>query len=207
MIRNISAIFVTWNRPEFTQQTLESFFATMPEAVNEVIVVDNHSDEPTLNYLRKITMEGKICLIEQPTNAGWGYAGNIGIAQAKNDWILISNNDTTFKAGWYEPCMAAYDKYNIGVLGLWKHPTGHTILRTYDDLIVKDQMPAISWLLKKERIAELGGLPVAGACINADGSPRQGGCGEDTGFCDRAKAKGYLVCGLIEDYAQHITNT
>ena len=135
-------------------------------------------------------------------NYGWGKAVNQGLVFFKNgnmsEYILISNNDVIYHDGWYEKCLQAYEKHpDTGILGVWKH-TAHSTIAVDGEYVIRDQMPAVGWLMKRAVIDSVGAFPEHGPC------PTKGGNGEDTEYCVRVQQKGYLVAGLKDDVATHI---
>ena len=58
-------------------------------------------------------------------------------------------------------------------------------------------MPAVGWLMNKYAICKIGEFPEHGSCLT------KGGNGEDVEYCIRAQEKGFYVCGLKEDVANH----
>jgi glycosyltransferase involved in cell wall biosynthesis len=212
VIPKFSVVLVTFDRLDFTKQTIDSFLKTSPPDF-EMIIVDNASTEFGFQeYLTELEKDNRIKVVRNKTNLGWGAAVNIGLKYCHTDWILLSNNDVIYKENWFKKCIQAYKDFpEIGLLGLWKHPSGHTMLfeteRGETKLVVKDQMPGVAWFMKKEVIQRVGNLAEAGPCLNSDGTPRQGGCGEDVNYCVRMAQAKLWVCGLKEDVAMHITGT
>lgn len=87
---SISIVVATYNRPELLTRLLLSI-----EAQNiplEVIVVD---DASTIEY--QLTTNLSIQYIKQNVNQGPGVCRNIGLRQAKGDWILIMDDDDYFQ--------------------------------------------------------------------------------------------------------------
>ncbi len=60
----------------------------------EIIVVENNSGD-NLDYLKDLYPDLK--LIVSPKNLGMGGGNNLGIKEAKGDYILILNPDTVLK--------------------------------------------------------------------------------------------------------------
>lgn len=58
----------------------------------EFIIVDNNSDDPGLENIQKNFKFIK--LIHAPKNGGFAYGNNIGIRQARGDYIFLLNPDT-----------------------------------------------------------------------------------------------------------------
>ena len=198
MKEQLTIIVITCNRLDYTKRTIESLVKTVPNA--NFIIYDNHSDEDGFeDYLRGLQFAPmKAHIILSDKNRGWGSAVNDALRWPKTEFILVSNNDVIYNDGWFEKCVALYDKYSkIGVLGVWKH-RAHGVKQDLGDLIVKDQMPAVGWLLKSSNIEKIGAFPEHGPCLT------KGGNGEDVGFCIKTEQAGLWVCGPLEDVAIHI---
>ncbi len=193
----LTVIVITYNRLSYTRRTLESLFRTVPNAY--FIIYDNNSGDDVKEYLRTLQMSPykmKLCLASD--NVGWGKAVNFCLREVVTEYVLISNNDVEYKDGWYERLVHLYEKYPlIGVLGVWKH-IAHGVKQAYDDLVVKDQMPAVGWLFKMSNINRIGQFDEHGPCAT------RGGNGEDVSYCIRTEQKGMWVCGPKEDVAVHI---
>jgi GT2 family glycosyltransferase len=144
-------------------------------------------------------------LIFLPENRGWANAVNAGLrfifsppGDYMRNYILLSNNDVEYHPGWYEKALSLYERYpKIGIFAVWKH-TAHGVKEDLGDLIIKDQMPAVGWLMKKEVLEDLGDLTENGACDT------KGGNGEDVDYCIKAGQKGYWIAAPKEDIAVHI---
>ena len=200
---NLTVIVVTHNRWDYTRRTLDSLFKTVPEAY--FLIIDNNSDEETVLGLEEIACKNNnVELIFRDENEGWGKAVNYAMNYLledydllQNEYVLISNNDVEYFEGWYTRCLMVYEKYSkIGILGVWKH-ISHGVLENKGDLIIKDQMPAVGWLMTVRHILDIGEVPEHGPCLT------KGGNGEDVGYCIKTAEKGYWVCGLPEDVANH----
>ncbi|MEL7671257.1 glycosyltransferase [Methanobacterium sp.] len=83
----------------------------------DIIVVDNNSSQPVVNYLVKMADAGKIRLIQNDVNYGFTYAVNQGIAASKPDSdIIILNNDAIIMPGAVEAMQdAAYKLPQCGI--------------------------------------------------------------------------------------------
>jgi glycosyltransferase involved in cell wall biosynthesis len=201
---NLIVIVITHNRLEYTKRTIDSLLRTVPKA-NFVIFDNASTEEGFKEYLENLYINNKFQFIVGGfyENMGWGKAVNEALKEAlrgadKDDLILLSNNDVEYFDGWFEQCTALYEKYpQIGILGVWKH-TAHGIIEDKGDLIVKDQMPAVGWLMQQDKLKQIGTFPEHGPCDT------KGGNGEDVTYCIMAAQKGFLVAAPKEDVANHI---
>jgi glycosyltransferase involved in cell wall biosynthesis len=194
---DFDVIVIVRNRLDYTRRTINSLRNTT--SVFNLFIVDNASDEEGANDFLLHQEEMGATIIRTTENLGWGAAVNLGLKSLTGSkHVLLLNNDVELLPHWYETSTTLLAKYpDIGVLALWKH-INHGVLETRDDLIIKDQMPAVAWMFTKDRLAELAPFPVHGPCHT------KGGNGEDVQFCTLAREKGYLVCAPTDDYAVHL---
>ena len=61
----------------------------------EIIVIDSKSTDNSVEIIKR--GYSNVVLIENPYNAGWGIACNIGIREAKTDFVLILNPDVVLE--------------------------------------------------------------------------------------------------------------
>lgn len=76
------------------KKCLASVFEFCKEQNYEVIVIDNNSSDRTIEMIKQEYPQVK--LIALPKNIGFAGANNIGIRQARGDYILLLNPDTEF---------------------------------------------------------------------------------------------------------------
>ncbi|MBU1110114.1 glycosyltransferase family 2 protein [Patescibacteria group bacterium] len=88
----LSIIFPNWNGAQDTLAYLQSIRkSSYPQKEIEIIMVDNHSRDSSVKYVRKLFPEVKIIELDQ--NYGPAYARNRGIEQAQGEIIFCSDND------------------------------------------------------------------------------------------------------------------
>jgi GT2 family glycosyltransferase len=110
----LSIIIINYKTPDLTLQTIESVYQSLtkksPLANNlEVIVIDNHSQDESLNRLRQLSYP-HLKIIANQTNAGFGTANNLGFKQATGQYILFLNSDTIVCTGALEKLIAYYQQ-------------------------------------------------------------------------------------------------
>ena len=79
----------------------------------EVIVVDNASKDQS--HLKCKEKFNKIHLIENKENFGYCEGNNVGIRQAKGDFVVILNPDTIVSTNWLTELMSAYNIIGEGL--------------------------------------------------------------------------------------------
>ena len=97
----LSIIIVSYNVKYFLEQCLCSIERAIPTRAElevdgqsgvEVLVVDNHSSDGSLDYLRNKFSFARF--VGNKENAGFSKANNLGLEQAKGKYILFLNPDT-----------------------------------------------------------------------------------------------------------------
>lgn len=91
----VSIIIINYNGKLYLEQCLESVFQTdYPNY--EVIVVDNGSNDGSVEYVRELCDRGKerLRLIENHENCGPSFARNEGMKDTKGAYIAFLDNDT-----------------------------------------------------------------------------------------------------------------
>lgn len=111
-----SIVILSYNNRQLTQQCIESIRETTPESAREIVIVDNNSQDDSVEYLRQ---QDDIVLVENDFNAGFPGGCNIGIkASKKENDIFLLNNDTVLCANsLYTLRMGLYEKENYGTAG------------------------------------------------------------------------------------------
>lgn len=115
MYHNVSIIIVNYNGKSLLKDCIESIYST--EAVEaELIVVDNASMDDSCDLLKKRFPD--VRLIELDRNHGFAGANNIGVDNARGEYIVFLNNDTIVSKGWLQALFDVMsDSPSIGVAG------------------------------------------------------------------------------------------
>lgn len=88
----LSIIIVNFNVKAFLQNCLLSVRKALEKIPSEIIVVDNASDDGSVEIIKKNFLDVKI--IELSENLGFSKANNIGLKIAKGEYICLLNPDT-----------------------------------------------------------------------------------------------------------------
>ncbi len=89
---DLSIIIVNYNVKAFLQNCLLSIFKAVEKISSEIIVIDNASDDGSVEIIKKNFPQVK--LIESKTNLGFSKANNIGLKIARGKYICLINPDT-----------------------------------------------------------------------------------------------------------------
>lgn len=88
----LSIIIVNWNARDVLRDCLQSVYAQTSSIEFEVIVVDNHSADGSVEMVRKEFPQ--VILLAESHNHGFAKANNIGSRVATGDYLLYLNSDT-----------------------------------------------------------------------------------------------------------------
>ena len=117
----ISVVIVNYNVKYYVGQCIDSVRRALQGIDSEIIVVDNHSRDGSVDYLSKI--EG-VRIIESGHNLGFSKANNIAIRQSTAEYVLMLNPDT----------IVAEDAIRMIIDFADSHPqTGGIGVRMYND--------------------------------------------------------------------------
>jgi GT2 family glycosyltransferase len=93
-MKTVSVIIVNFNGAKYTGACLASLFRYHPRETLDVIVVDNHSSDGSVESLTKEFPDVRFIALEE--NKGFGAANNAGVKHALCERLLFVNNDTLF---------------------------------------------------------------------------------------------------------------
>lgn len=172
-----SIIIVTYNSRHYLDACLRSVLGQ--DYPHEVIVVDNCSQDGTVQYVRESFPEVKV--IKSPINGGYGAGNNLGVHYAKGKYIAILNPDIIAGANWLQqlisplqnnpkaivtPKILLYDGSAINTCGNINNFTGLTFTRglgadPITDYCHTDNVSGISgacFAIHREEYIRLGGF-------------------------------------------------
>ncbi len=91
MSKLVSVIIVSFNVRGFLENLILSLSRALEGIDSEIIVVDNSSDDDTVEFIRKNAHTVK--LIENSVNVGFGKANNQGVKASSGKYLLLINPD------------------------------------------------------------------------------------------------------------------
>lgn len=93
----LSVVIVNFETPDYTLQAIRSIRDNPPPCAYEIIVIDNGSRDSSLDAVRDGDAEA-IC-IETGGNLGFARANNLGINNARGEFVLLLNSDAKIVNG------------------------------------------------------------------------------------------------------------
>lgn len=88
----LTVIIVNYNVKYFVEQCLDSLRKALTDIECEIFVVDNHSKDDSVRYLRNRYRH--VNVIDSNHNLGFARANNIAIRQSTGEYVLLINPDT-----------------------------------------------------------------------------------------------------------------
>jgi hypothetical protein len=105
---DLSIIIVNYNVKEFLQNLLHSIDKAAQNITHEIIIVDNASDDGSIEFLQQ--KFPKVKLIINKENLGFGKANNIGMKVARGRYFLLLNPDTLLSENLLQEMTTFLDK-------------------------------------------------------------------------------------------------
>lgn len=113
-----SIIIVTYNNVELTQLCVESLLRNTTYPNYELILVDNHSQDGSRNYLRYLAKNYRqVKIILNDENKGFPAASNQGLKIAMGEYLILLNNDTVLPKGWLTSLLKHLQDPEVGLVG------------------------------------------------------------------------------------------
>lgn len=112
----LSVIILNYNVSNFLEQCVLSVQSALSTIDGEIIVIDNNSSDDSCPMIKRRFPEVK--LIENKENLGFPKGNNIGVAQAKGEYICILNPDTVVAEDTFIKALAfAKKQKDLGIVG------------------------------------------------------------------------------------------
>lgn len=116
----LSVIILNYNVRYFLEQSVSSVQKALENIDGEIIVVDNNSSDDSCEMMKE--KFPNIRLIENKENLGFPKGNNIGVAEAKGEYICILNPDTVVAEETFERILnfitsSAVEKSEFGIIG------------------------------------------------------------------------------------------
>lgn len=207
----VSIIIPVRNKLDFTQKCLQSIASPPSLVEHEIIVVDNASDDGTLEFLQEKQKMNELTTIRNDPPLNFAASCNRGAKQAQGKYLLFLNNDTEAFPGWLDEMVKVAERSGeIGAVGAkLVYPDGtiqhagvafrhFRFTNECSPYHIFQRFPRYVYAVNKEREFQC----VTGACLLTPKAlfDELGGfderfinCFEDVDYCLRLREKGYKV--------------
>lgn len=109
----VSIVIINWNGINDLKDLLLSFRKVTYKNF-EIIIVDHGSIDGSVEYVKK--NYPKIKILEKKKNLGFALGNNVGVKEARGEYVLLLNNDTVAKPDFLDHLVAAIKDENVGVV-------------------------------------------------------------------------------------------
>ncbi len=209
-----SIVILTYNNLEYTRLCLESIYAQTEQHTFEVVLVDNTSQDGTVEFLQKFVEEhSDIRLILNSTNEGFARGNNRGAAAATGDYLVFLNNDTVVTSGWLPGLVRRLEDESVGMVGPATNASGNETCVQADYQELKD-LEAFAQRYSQAHAGqafEIGMLPFLCVALRRKVFEEIGplderfgvGMFEDDDYALRLKQRGYKLLCVEDTFIHH----
>ncbi len=138
-INAVSIVIPNWNGRKLLEKNLPQVLEAKKYSKNmisEVIVVDDASEDDSLDYLEKL--KGEIRLIKHKKNRGFSSSVNMGVNQARGEYVCLLNTDVSPSANFLEHAVRHFKKESVFAVSLHEKGYGPAAGRFKDGFVVFD---------------------------------------------------------------------
>lgn len=108
-MERVAVIILNWNGEKLLREYLPSVVRHTPVEIGKVVVADNHSDDNSVELLKRDFPSVEVLHFDK----NYGFAGgyNRAIAQIETEYIVLLNSDVEVASGWLQPLVETLDKH------------------------------------------------------------------------------------------------
>ncbi|PKM92888.1 MAG: hypothetical protein CVU80_01005 [Elusimicrobia bacterium HGW-Elusimicrobia-4] len=121
-MQSVTAIVISWNASELIEKCLEAIKEYGANIISEIVVIDNASQDNTVDKIKTKFPDVKIICNEK--NLGFAEAANQGIDISSSEYLLFVNTDAFLLEGCVEKLfdfISKNDKIAIAAPRLFRH--------------------------------------------------------------------------------------
>lgn len=155
---DVSVIIVNYNTKKLLRSCLESIRMFTKSIDYEIVVVDNASNDGSVEFVKEYKNGKSIKLIENRKNLGFAKANNMGIKVSRGRYIVLLNSDTEIRDNLFKKMYNWMEENkNIGISSCKLiYPNGRVqsaggfspnLIRVFSWMIFQD-LPFIDKLIK-----------------------------------------------------------
>jgi len=110
----ISVVIVNWNTAKLTLDLLDSLKEELDLSTDEIIVVDNASSDDSVDQIKQKFPH--VHVIQNESNLGFAKATNIGLKNARGDFIANVNSDIKVLPGCFKVLLRFMEQsHDVGI--------------------------------------------------------------------------------------------
>ncbi|MBI1746764.1 MAG: glycosyltransferase [Acidobacteria bacterium] len=116
-LETATLIILNWNGKELLKEGLPSVLRAVAHdgRAHEILVVDNGSHDGSAAFVQENFPEVRLLVL--PENLGFGEGNNRGVSEARNDVVILLNNDMVLDEGFIRPLLEGFSDDVLAVTG------------------------------------------------------------------------------------------
>lgn len=118
---SITIIIPVYNGEKTIQRCLDSVLRQSSKRIEEIIVVDDGSTDKTVEIIKSLAEQDARIHYIQKENGGVSSARNLGIHNARSEYIMFVDSDDEIKEDLVENLYQAIDGYDMTIAGIELH--------------------------------------------------------------------------------------
>lgn len=216
----VSIVVLTYNNLKLNKFCIDSIVNKTAYPNYELIIVDNMSNDGTVDYLRGLQKEGNphIKIFLNDKNSGFAGGNNIGIKKSKGKYIVLLNNDTVVTRGWLTAAVKHLEQdYKCGMVGAVTNSIGNEAMIpvNYHNLTELDQWAYMyTYVHNNEEYKDVDRLAMFCVVIRREIIENFGllderyglGMFEDDDYANTVRRAGYTFYTLEDMFVHHVNN-
>jgi len=138
-INGVSVVIPNWNGRKLLEKNLPQVLEAKKYSKNmisEVIVVDDASEDNSIDYLEKL--RGDIRIIKHKKNRGFSSSVNMGVNQAYGEYVCLLNTDVSPSVDFLEHAIRHFENESVFAVSLHERGYGPAAGRFEDGFVVFD---------------------------------------------------------------------
>ncbi len=117
MGKTASIVITNWNGKDLLDTCLPSVLKAVDTdgESHETIVIDDGSDDGSPEHVK--AKYPSVRLVKMPRNQGYGKSVNVGVRAARNEIIVLLNNDVVVERNFLRPLLSHFPNSNLFAVG------------------------------------------------------------------------------------------
>jgi glycosyltransferase involved in cell wall biosynthesis len=173
-----SVIVCTRNRADLLEGCLSSLLAEWPSVEWEVVVVDNASTDETASVVARCREQAAGTRLEYlvEERLGLSHARNRGVATAKGDYLLFTDDDVLVQPGWVDALCAGFSRPEVTavagrVLPKWPTPPPRWLAGRHTGLLALTDFGDDARDLTEDEVPVGANMAIRASALSGSGDP------------------------------------
>jgi len=165
--KRFSIVVIHRNGYEILSKCISSLISAM-SSDDEIILIDNNSEDNSISMLKSTELYKEIKLIENKHNMGYGQSCNLGMRLGKGKYFLLCNNDINIDRSGLDKFQELMSNKNVGLIGPQMYSPSGELMNSYGTIPVDllSQLDLIGRPRRNKKINSFSQVEILrGACL------------------------------------------